>query len=260
MSARSLAQVLGGYGQRKAKGNPHAPTDPVRSHSHDVNDAKAKPGRRIGDGSPQHQWALRKALVSTLTDLRERQLKEKYKGEFPIQANDAQILNRMLGKYLFGKNGDFFPSYKTIAESTGLSEKTIKRAVAAFEYHGFLCHVRRSRKVEANEGQPGPQRETAPNAYYFDCKARMASDLWRSLRGALISYLKRLGKAATRAAGVIQQAFNSTARPAPRCKDTELRMTLQRLSDGIDRRDRALAATRPDVPRRDDLALARVQT
>ncbi|MEE2917012.1 MAG: hypothetical protein VYB32_08080, partial [Pseudomonadota bacterium] len=109
------------------------------------------------------------------------------------------------------------------------------------EHWGFLCHVRRSRKVDERDGEPGWERVTAPNAYYFDCEARMPKAIWHDFWKALVSNLKRVAKIAARAASVIKAAFNSAAKPAPRAQNTELRMLLDRMADGIDRRDQALS-------------------
>lgn len=255
MTARAFGQIFGGtYGQRKSKTNPDAPTDPVRAHSYDVDDARAKPHRAIGDGSGNNKWAFANAHLGALEDLFNRQRDEGYRGQFRIQPSYLKVYKIALDEYLFAKSGEFIFSYKALAGLSRLKVGTVKRCMRALEFFGFCCHVRRSRKVEEREGMPGWSRATAPNAYYFDCKARMPKEIWKSFWSKLMANLKRVAKIAARAAHAITQCFNSTARSAPREPKTELAMSLERLGWAIAQRDEkpagstSLAASAAIIP------------
>jgi hypothetical protein len=243
VTAHAFGEIVAGYGQRKSNANPDAPTDPVRAHSIDVDDPRAKPGRPIGDGSPRQGWAFKKAQLAAARWLYESQRDEDYAGDFRMQAKFLLIFEKIMQEFLFTASGEFVVSYRKMAEVCRESESTVKRAILVLEYHGFLFHVRRSRRVPDAEGQAAPQRAQAPNAYGFDCEARMSKPVWRVFWSNLMANLKRVEKIAARAAHVIKQGFNRIARPAPRAVSTELRITLARVADAIDRRDAAARAT-----------------
>lgn len=231
MTARSITQIIGGYGERKQRGSDTAPTDPVRAHSYDIDDARAKPGSRIGDGGKRQCGAFKAALVGTLSDQYEQQRRDRYDGPFPIQARHILIFRKMLDKFLFGANGDFFASAAAIADATTESEATVKRCLLTLEAHGYLCHVRRSERIAGAEGQAGPQRKQACNGFFFDCERRMAPATFKMFWRRLVGALKLFEKMAHRAAAVIKRCFNGDAKPAPRAPATELKLMLARIAD-----------------------------
>lgn len=225
-------------GRRKSKGDPDFPTDKVRSYSYDVNDPRAKPGRRIGDGSAGHGWALTNALLETFKLLYKKHRDEGYAGPHKVSATYLLALEKLLVFLNYG-NGDFFVSYKTIAEKAGCSEETVMDMVECAEHWGLLCHVRRSEKIEGAEGQAGPQRKQACNGYFLDCKQRMPKEVYGIFWAKLMANLKKITSLAARAAAMIKGAFNSVAQPAPRTHGKELARQLQLLDQGILRRDTA---------------------
>jgi hypothetical protein len=231
-------------GRRKSKGDAGNPTDPVRAYSWDVNDDRGRPGRPIGDGSPQQGWAFKNALVETFRQLCTKHKVERYDGPHKVQDTFLRSFERALA-FLDYKTGDFFFSYQRLAEETGQSRSNVIQMVECAEHWGLLCHVRRSEKVDGALGQAGPQRKQAANAYYFDCERRMPKDLWAVLWRKLVANLKRLQGAATRAAAFLKRAFNGVAQPAPRAAGKELAHQLSLMSDGLDRRDAAAASASP---------------
>jgi len=249
MTARAFGQVLGGgYGQRKSRDNSAAPTDPVRAYSYDVDSAKANPHRPIGDGTPKQKWAFTKALEGTLEELFTSQRDEGYRGPFRIQPSYLHVWKTALDRFLNPRTGEFIFSAQALADASRLRIGTVKRCILALEAHGLLCHVRRSRAVAEREGMPGWQRETAPNAYYFDCKARMPRPVWEAFWKRLMANLKKIEKIAARAAHAIAGCFNSVARPSPREPNTELQLLLARVQAGITARDEAAIKKRDPLP------------
>lgn len=221
------AQFFGkGHGRRKQRGDNECPTDPVRSHSWDEDDWRAKPGRPIGDRSAGYFWAFKTALVDTLNHELDRQREDGHGDDPKLQLTCVRVLERALTA-LDRTTGDFFISYAEIASRAKVGRTTAIRAIHKLEKLGFLAHVRRSRLKEGMEGQPGAPRAQAPNAYYFDCQARMSAELWKAFYKRLRTNLEKVVTAAKRRAALILQSFNSKAMPAPRPSDpTPLQMGL----------------------------------
>ncbi len=236
MSARSFGRLIGGYGQRKSKANPDAPTDPVRACSYDEKDPRAKPHRPIGNGSQEHKRAFSNASLATLEALFNRQRDEGYQGKYRIQASYLKIWRDVLREFLF-PTGEFIFSYQKAADVSRQKLSTVKRCFEALEVYGFVSHVRRSRLNPEKIGKPGSPFEQAPNAYYFDCRKMMPPRVYRDFVGLLRAGLKRVTEFAARAAHVILQCFNSKAMAAPRESKAELRMMLARLDHRIVDRD-----------------------
>ena len=245
MSAASFGSIANKLaGRRKSKGDAEFPTDDVRAYSWDVDDHRGKPGRPIGDGSPQQGWAFKNALVETFRDLCTRHRIERYDGPHKVQDTFLRAFEKMFA-FLDFKTGDFFVSYQRIADETGLSRSNVITMVECAEHWGLLCHVRRSEKVDANEGQAGPRRKQACNGYFFNCEQRMPKDLWAVFWRKLMANLKRLQGAAARAGAFLKRAFNGVAQPAPRAAGKELAHQLSLMSQGIDRRDSAATNASP---------------
>ncbi|WP_375381969.1 hypothetical protein [uncultured Sphingomonas sp.] len=214
MSAASIGAVLG---RRKSRTNPDFPTDPVRSHSWDVNDPRAQPGRRIGDGSAGFGWAFTEALRNRAQALYQEHYTTDYDGVHPMQRTYVDVLEATLA-FLTHATGELNVAYTAIAERAVVSVSVAKRAIAALEHWGFLGHVRRSVKVEGAERMAAPQRKQAPNAYFFDCRRRMSAKLWGAFWSRVIFNLKKLGNGAARRAAALNHAFNEVAKQAPRAK------------------------------------------
>lgn len=214
MTAASIGAVLG---RRKSRTNPDFPTDPVRSHSWDVNDPRANPGRRIGDGTPGFGWAFTEALRNRAQALYLEHYRTDYADEHAMQRTYVDVLEATLG-FLTYATGELTVAYSAIADRAGVSASVAKRAIAALEHWGFLGHVRRSVKVEGAERTAAPQRKQAPNAYFFDCRRRMSAKLWGEFWSRVMFNLKKLGNAAARRAAVLNHAFNEVAKQAPRAK------------------------------------------
>lgn len=245
MSTTSFGSIANRLaGRRKSKGDAELPTDQVRAYSWDVDDHRGKPGRPIGDGSPQQYWAFKNALIETFRDLCTKHKVERYEGPHKVQDTFLRAFERMLA-FLDGKSGDFYVSYQRLSAETGQSRSNVIAMVECAEHWGLLCHVRRSEKIDGATGQARPQRKQACNAYFFDCERRMPKELWIVLWRKLMANLKRLQGAATRAAAFLKRAFNGVAQPAPRAAGKELARQLSLMSDGIDRRDSAAASASP---------------
>lgn len=224
MSAQSIGAILG----RKSRTNPDNPTDPVRAHSWDVDDPKANPGRRIGDGSTEFGWAFEQALKQTAKALHQEQYDRDYDGPHFVQRAYLPVIEAVLA-FLDYKTGALNAPYQAIADKARVALNTAKRAIECFEFWGLINHVRRSVKVEDAEGQARPQRKQAPNAYYFDCRRQMTHDLWAKFWGKVMLNLKRVGHAAARRAAILKHSFNEVAKQAPRPKDNELAAILARM-------------------------------
>jgi hypothetical protein len=226
-------------GRRKSKLNPDFPTDPVRAHSYDVNDSRAKPGQRIGDGSAGYGWAFTEALINAAREIVREHRRDGYEGPHLMQRSYVNVLEAVLS-FLTYSNGELNVPYSVIAEKAVVSIRLAKTAVAALEHWGLINHVRRSEKAEGAEGKPIPQRKQASNSYYFDCRRRMASELWQKFWSRVVFNLKRVGAAAARRAVLLKHTFNEVAKQAPRATG-ELGQLLASIERKIDERDAALA-------------------
>ena len=214
MSAVAIGVAIG---RRKSPSSSDNPTDPVRSHSWDINDPRAQPGRRIGDGSAGYGWAFTEALKKSALGLYRDHYAADYAGPHPMQRSYLDVLEAVLD-FLTYATGELHAAYAAIAERAVCSESCAKRAIAALEHWGFISHVRRSQKVDGAEGMAAPQRKQAPNAYFFDCRRRMSSDLWGKFWSRVIFGLKKVGAAAARRAAILNHTFNEVAKQAPRAK------------------------------------------
>lgn len=225
MSAVAIGAL---FGRRKSRFNPECPTDPVRAHSYDVDDSRANPQRRIGDGSASFAWAFKEALVNAAIVLQAEHAKPDWTGDHPIYRTYIDVFRAVL-HYLDHATGRLTVSYQRIAEKALVHESTAKRAIAALEFWGLLAHVRRSMKVEAAKGEAGPRRKQATNSYFFDCRRKMSARLWDKFWSRVVFNLKRAGAAAARRAVLLKHTFNEVARPAPRAASGELAAVIARM-------------------------------
>jgi hypothetical protein len=202
-------------GRRKSPTSSDFPTDPVRSHSWDVDDPRAKPGQRIGDGTPEYGWAFTDALVHAARDLVRTHREEDYAGPHRMQRSYVDVLRAVL-KFLDYKTGELAVPYTVIAIRALVGPSTAKNAIAALEHWGVINHVRRSVKVDGVEGLARAPRAQAPNAYYFDCRRQMSAELWQRFWSRVVFNLKRAGAAVARRAVLVKHIFNEKAKQAPR--------------------------------------------
>jgi hypothetical protein len=202
-------------GRRKSRTSADNPTDPVRAHSWDVDDPRAKPGQRIGDGTPQFGWAFTEALQHAARDLVREHQEQDYAGPHRMQRSYVDVLRAVL-KFLDYRTGELTVPYTAIALRALVKPSTAKRAIAALEHWGLINHVRRSVAVDGVEGLARAPRAQAPNAYYFDCRRQMAAELWQRFWSRVVFNLKRAGAASARRAVLLKHTFNEVAKQAPR--------------------------------------------
>ena len=127
MSAAAIGAVLG---RRKSRSNPDFPTDPVRSHSHDVNDPRAQPGKPIGDGSAGYGWAFTDGLKTAALELYREYYTSDYAGPYPMQRSYLDVLEAVLG-FLTYSTGELCAAYEAIAARAVVSPTVEGVEVAA---------------------------------------------------------------------------------------------------------------------------------
>ncbi|MCW2366605.1 hypothetical protein M2341_002052 [Sphingobium sp. B7D2B] len=190
--------------------------DPVMRCSYDVDDRRAKPGRKIGNGSAEHGGAFKSALLAAAKRELIRQHREGYRDYGKLQWTDIAVLERALD-FLRYDSGDFYVDYSTMARRIGKDRKAAIRAIERLEYWGFISRVRRSEKRDdVIDGQPGPRRKQAPNAYYFDLRRRLSKAAWQDFWCTLKRNLARIGQAARNQAHIFLGVFNQKAADSPR--------------------------------------------
>jgi DNA-binding MarR family transcriptional regulator len=190
MAGRSLGEVAAAFVRRKG--------ERVHRYSYDIDDERAKPWRRVGDGSRQQWSVFKNALLRTLREHIGQQRCEAKRGGCEeatrLLPRDILILEATLDFFNAG-TGEFFPSQDTIAERTGWSRPAVNDSLQRLSDHGYLDWVRRSAKTDLR-GDAGPQREQASNAYYFDWRGSMLKRTWSRFWQLVVAGLKRLGTAA----------------------------------------------------------------
>lgn len=204
MSARSFGELataaLGAVGRRKSRADGTG--DPVRSLSYDVDDRRAQPWVRLGDGSRKQKHVYVDSLRLALKELRAKQREEGYRGWDRLQGNDLLVYDALLDR-MDHRTGQLYPELATIAGDAGLSKQTVIDALKRIRAHGFIAWVRRSKRKPESEGQAGPQREQTSNAYYVDFAAlrRLTRRAWLRFRALVERRLKGLAGAMTAIAG-----------------------------------------------------------
>ena len=220
-SSRAVRNLIRGASARfaeKVRGPDHGDGRRVpRRHSYDVDDMRAQPWKKVGDGSHAQGVIHREALVQS--DVRDQLAAELAaliaQGHAPIgrpamirheierldatiaRADgrltriDITVLEALLSKIDFA-TGALFPSYDTIAEWAVCSRNAAIEAIKRLKGRGFIDWVRRSIRTN-NEGEFAPQREQTSNAYYFDHRRSMAPRTWQRYMQILVAKLRRLG-------------------------------------------------------------------
>lgn len=219
------------------------PNDSCRPQSHHEDTRKAKPWRVHGDRNRRRWNVFKTAALRTFDSLRHSHLtalraaraarRAGEQVELPeaserLHADDRAVLAFMLDRHNH-MTGELFPTYETVADETGLSHGFVKAAMARLRTFGFIDWVRRSKTKEGAAGQAGPQLEQTSNAYYFAWAEQLVGAARETFLNFLTIGLKKLG-AVTKAA--------TTLPPL----NAEMAATLERMRDGIERRDRHLSS------------------
>ncbi|WP_267396735.1 MULTISPECIES: hypothetical protein [unclassified Sphingomonas] len=172
-NARQVKSVLKGAAA-SLSGKKRGADGAVRRNSYDVDDNRAKPWRPIGDGTVTGALDWIDALMKTAREYDRMHKKPGQRGGGLGGPFVITVLEALLGRRgtigIDFKSGRLDPALDTLQRVTGFARGTIVRALAKLKEHGFLSWVRRSQKT-GKEGELGPQREQASNAYYFDLKA-----------------------------------------------------------------------------------------
>jgi len=165
-------------------------SSPVHRNSFDVDDAEARIGRRLGDGSVRQAIAYIETLLETAHQLylRDRRKEDPER----LRKSDLLVLRTLLtGPWLDYKTGHLDPAHQTIADKAGVDRTTVLRALKRLSFHGLLKWVRRTRRV-AEKGSAGPQRAQTSNAYGFDWRRKMESGVWHRFKELLDRRLERM--------------------------------------------------------------------
>lgn len=189
-SMRNIRQLVSGFADAMT-GKPRS-TDPVLRSSFDENDHRAKPWRRLGDGSRKQWGVFKRALQLTMKELLVKHRRTKYRGSDRLQPCDLLVLSTVLDHFHHA-TGEMFPSQLTIAEKAGVSRSHVNASLQRLQAHGFLTWVRRTTKVDGAEGQRGPQRKQTSNAYHFDWRRQMGKITWARFWQLVEAGLKAVG-------------------------------------------------------------------
>ena len=162
--------------QRRRDGEPG---DPVHRHSLDINDPALSDYWRRQAVSRQEWVRLRRHRL----DAADRyDLVHKKKGD--RQGPLGEVARLVLKEFYWmidWKTGRLDPSIATIAEKVRRSPRAVVAALKRLFAHGFLDWERRSVKTD-NEGEKGPQREQATNAYLLRAPRAMSRYLAERLQ------------------------------------------------------------------------------
>lgn len=150
--------------------------------SFDVNAPQAQVSTTHWPDSPKNENALR--FFDALKDAAWRysaHVREHGK-QLPISANALTVLKGLL-RYMDGKTGRCDPCLDSLAKQTGLSRRTVVRAVQLLRKFGLIDWVRRTELTGKGRGE-GPQRRQISNAYFIDL-AKLPIEILRTLRQKL---------------------------------------------------------------------------
>lgn len=246
MTARSLADIVRG---RKYAGDADRPTDPVRRGSFHEDSRQAKPWRVHGDRDRRRWNAYKGAALGTFDAMRKAHLtalraarRARRAGEdvqVPdakerLHADDRAVLHYMLDRYNH-MSGQLYPTYASIAGETGLSHGFVKAAMARLRRFGLMDWVRRTKTKEGAEGEAGPQLEQTSNAYFFAWAEQLVGAARETFLNLLTIALKKV------------TAARAVAPPSP--LGAELQAALDRMREGIDRRDARMSSASPQDAR-----------
>ncbi len=157
-------------------------TDAAWRRSFDVNAPQAQVSTTHWPESPKNEHALK--FFDTLKEAAWRysgHIREQGK-HLPISANAVTVLKALL-RFMDGKTGRCDPCLDRLASQTGLSRRTVVRAVQALRQFGLIDWVRRTELTGNARGQ-GPQRRQISNAYFIDL-AKLPIEILRTLRQKL---------------------------------------------------------------------------
>lgn len=140
--------------------------DAAWRRSFDVDAPQAQVSTIHWPESPKNEHALK--FFDTLKEAAWRysgHIREQGK-QLPISANAVTVLKALL-RFMDGKSGRCDPCLDRLASQTGLSRRTVVRAVQALRQFGLIDWVRRTELTGNARGQ-GPQRRQISNAYFID--------------------------------------------------------------------------------------------
>ena len=203
---------------KKARGHDRE----VRRDSYDLDDPRARVFAPIADGSVAGGlgWCDDLMKVAREYDAQGRcDPKAPPGSRGPLNPHALVVLEALLSKVDFA-TGKLDPAIAWLETVTGFARKTVVAALARLRRHGFFDWVRRSRKVE---GEDGPRRKQETNAYFFDLGRlpRRVLQRFRDLRQRRRRHAEN-------------SAPTSLADKIDAIKDPELAQVLTRLRRGIE--------------------------
>lgn len=231
--ARETRKLLKGAGAALG-GKKRGPDQRVHRYSYDVDSRQADVFRPIADGTKAGglAWA-----DDYLRLAKEYDVIHKKKGErSPLMANGIRVLEALLYRCLEFKTGQLDPAITTLMKLTALSKNAVVDALKRLKEHGFLDWVRRSQRT-TNEGEAGPQREQATNAYHFDIGrlGRALGDAAKAVRARFLN----LREARRRRNSKTPTAASPEPQAPPQASktgDPGLEAVLKRMEAGIEAR------------------------
>jgi len=130
--------------------------DPAWRRSYDVNAPQAQVSTTHWPDSPKNENALK--FFDTLKDAAwqySSHVREAGK-QLPISANAVTVLKALL-RFMDGKTGRCDPCLDRLASQTGLSRRTVVRAVQVLRHFGLIDWVRRTELTGNARGAGAPR-------------------------------------------------------------------------------------------------------
>ena len=204
---------------KKARGRDRK----VRRDSYDRDDPRARVFSPIADGTIAGGLGWRDDLMKLAREY-DAQGRSDPRAEpgsrGPLTPYGLAVFDALLGKVDFA-TGKLDPAIAWLETVTGFARRTVVTALSRLREHGFVDWVRRSRKVEDEEG---PRRKQETNAYFFDLGRlpRRVLQRFRDLRER------------RRRRQINAPPLSPAASAVPAIKDPELAAVLDRLGKGIE--------------------------
>jgi hypothetical protein len=127
----------------------------------------------------------------------------------PISANAKAVLEALL-RFMDGKTGRCDPCLDRLASQTGLSRRTVVRAVQTLRHFGLINWVRRTELTGKERGE-GPKRRQISNAYFIDL-AKLPIEILRTLRQKLGDKLRETARSRQGSGPVPSRMASNTAK------------------------------------------------
>lgn len=166
-------------------------SDSAWRRSYDIDAPQAQVSATHWSDSPKNENALK--FFDTFRDAAwqySSHVREPGK-QLPISANAVTVLKALL-RFMDGKTGRCDPCLDRLASQTGLSRRTVVRAVQVLRHFGLIDWVRRT-KLTGNARGIGPQRRQISNAYFIDL-VKLPIEILRTLRQKLGDRLRETAK------------------------------------------------------------------